>query len=158
MDLSESLSSPGLIFLYFYAAVIAAPIFEEILYRGFVQSELMRGLAPAGGIFFSALIFSVAHGMLFQSVFTFFVGLVLGWFYYKSKNLFASMIIHIVFNLSSFIAVFYENVNLLTLIVSSVIAFALIAAGVLTLKDGLKERFSVGQGSASMHDIWKFPM
>ncbi len=158
MDLSESLSSPGLIFLYFYAAVIAAPIFEEILYRGFVQSELIRGLGPAGGIFLSALIFSIAHGMLFQSVFTFFVGLVLGWFYYKTKNLFASMIIHIVFNLSSFIAVFYENVSLLTLIISSVIAFALIMSGILILKESMKEHFSASQGAASMPNIWKFPM
>ncbi len=145
LDYGESLSTPGLIKLYFYASMIAAPIFEEILFRGFIQSELMRGFRPAGAIFFSALIFALAHGVLFQSLFTFFVGLMLGWFYYKTQNLFVTMIIHIAFNVSSIITLFFDNTDPLTLIVFSVIALALIVAGVITLRHSLKERFSANQ-------------
>ena len=63
--------------MFFYAS-IAAPIVEEILFRGFVQ----RSLLPFGkkfAIFGSALLFGMFHGNLIQSPYAFLVGLVLGY-------------------------------------------------------------------------------
>ena len=65
-------------FSMFLYASIAAPIVEEILFRGFVQ----RSLLPFGqkfAIFGSALLFGVFHGNLIQTPYAFLVGLVLGY-------------------------------------------------------------------------------
>ncbi len=105
-DYTAALSTPFGFAMFVLTIVFLGPIFEEILFRGLVQTELMRGFPPAMAIIVGALIFGAGHGMLFQSLFAFFVGLVLGWVYYVTNNLFVTMIIHIVFNASSFVTVF----------------------------------------------------
>lgn len=100
-DYSGSMMTPTGLVLSLISTVIFAPIFEEILFRGFVQTELMRAFPPSAAIFVGALIFGAAHGLLFQSVFAFFVGLVLGWCYYVTDNLLTGMITHMVFNATS---------------------------------------------------------
>ena len=63
--------------MFLYAS-IAAPIVEEILFRGLVQ----RSLLPFGkkfAIFGSALLFGMFHGNLVQTPYAFLVGLVLGY-------------------------------------------------------------------------------
>jgi membrane protease YdiL (CAAX protease family) len=47
-------------------AVIAAPIFEELVFRGFLQPLLSRGLGPAAGILISATAFGLLHGQQSQ--------------------------------------------------------------------------------------------
>ncbi len=98
VDTSSYMVSPGKLIMYLAATVILAPVFEEILFRGIVQTELLRGFPVPMAIFVGALFFSAAHGMLYQAMFTFFVGLVLGWSYYITRNLFTSIIIHMIFN------------------------------------------------------------
>lgn len=65
-------------FSMFLYASIAAPIAEELLFRGFLQ----RSLLPFGkkfAIFGSALLFGIFHGNLVQTPYAFLVGLVLGY-------------------------------------------------------------------------------
>ena len=65
-------------FSMFLYAGIAAPIVEEIIFRGFIQ----RSLLPYGkkfAIFGSAFTFGIFHGNLLQSPYAFLVGLVLGY-------------------------------------------------------------------------------
>lgn len=63
--------------LFLYSA-LAAPIAEELLFRGLV----LRSLKPFGkrfAIFGSALLFAAFHGNLLQTPYAFLVGLVLGY-------------------------------------------------------------------------------
>ncbi len=100
-DISAAYSTPAKLILAMTVLTLLGPIFEEIIFRGFIQTELLRTFKPWAAIFLSSLIFSIFHGILFQSVFTFFVGLALGWCRYRSGGLTASIILHIAFNASA---------------------------------------------------------
>ncbi len=77
-DSLESMSgSTTAVSMLLYAG-FAAPVFEEILFRGLV----LRTLQPYGkkfAIFGSAFLFGIFHGNILQSPFAFAVGLVLGY-------------------------------------------------------------------------------
>ena len=71
--LADNTASP-LLLLY---SCIAAPAVEEIVYRGFI----LKGLLPAGrnfAIIVSAVLFGLMHGDISQTLFTFLMGLLLG--------------------------------------------------------------------------------
>lgn len=82
--------------LFFYAS-IAAPIVEEILFRGFLQ----RSLLPFGkkfAIFGSALLFGLFHGNLIQTPYAFLVGLVLG-YTAAEYNIWWAILLHAINNM-----------------------------------------------------------
>ena len=84
--------------LFFVTATIAAPIFEEILFRGFLLSSLTRYLPTWGAIALSSLIFAVAHLSLSEVLPLTVLGMVLGFVYVRSQNLLASMLLHGLWN------------------------------------------------------------
>lgn len=63
--------------MFLYAG-LAAPVVEELVFRGFVQ-ESLRPYGKKFAIFGSALLFGLFHGNLFQSPYAFLVGLVFGY-------------------------------------------------------------------------------
>jgi membrane protease YdiL (CAAX protease family) len=78
MDSIEAASGLGDTLSMFLYGCIFAPVFEEILFRGF----LLRSLAPYGkkfAIFASSFFFGIFHANIVQSPFAFAVGLVLGY-------------------------------------------------------------------------------
>lgn len=78
MDALEKVSATGDTFSMFLYMALAAPIFEEILFRGFV----LRTLEPYGrkfAILGSAFLFGIFHGNILQTPFAFAVGLILGY-------------------------------------------------------------------------------
>lgn len=82
--------------LFFYAS-IAAPIVEEILFRGFIQ----RSLLPFGkkfAVFGSALLFGMFHGNLIQTPYAFLVGLVLG-YTAAEYNIWWAILLHAINNM-----------------------------------------------------------
>jgi len=84
-------------FSMFLYASIAAPIVEEILFRGFVQ----RSLLPFGkkfAIFGSALLFGMFHGNLVQTPYAFLVGLVLG-YVAAEYNIWWAIALHMINNM-----------------------------------------------------------
>lgn len=77
MALEAATMQQSTLSMFLYGS-IAAPIAEELLFRGFVQ----RSLQPFGkkfAIFGAALLFGVFHGNLIQTPYAFLVGLVLGY-------------------------------------------------------------------------------
>lgn len=78
MDSMESMTVSGDTLSMFLYMGLAAPFFEEILFRGFV----LRTLEPYGkkfAILASAFLFGIFHGNLLQTPFAFAVGLILGY-------------------------------------------------------------------------------
>ena len=80
------------------SAVIGAPIFEEWLFRGVILAGLLRRYSPANAIMWSAVIFSIIHLNPAQSIGAFFLGLALGWLFYRTGSLWPGIVVHFVNN------------------------------------------------------------
>lgn len=97
-EFSPAISTPTAALIALLATAIIAPVFEEILFRGIVQGELMKIMRPWAAILTQGVIFGAAHGVLFQSLFAGGVGIVLGIIYYKTNDIKTAMICHGIFN------------------------------------------------------------
>lgn len=84
--------------MFLFTAAVAAPIFEEILFRGFLLPSLTRYMSTWGAIGLSSLIFAVAH-LSFSEVLPLAVlGAILGFVYVRSQNLMTSILLHSTWN------------------------------------------------------------
>lgn len=95
--LKES-SDPVVLSLMTIAAVIVAPICEEIVFRGYLYPVAKRFAGPWVGAFFSALVFSVAHGNIVAALPLFLLALILVSLYEKTGSLWAPIAAHFCFN------------------------------------------------------------
>lgn len=92
--------------MFLFTAAVAAPIFEEILFRGFLLPSLTRYMPTWGAIGLSSLIFSVAH-LSFSEVLPLTVlGAILGFVYARSRNLASSILLHSTWNSVTMIGLF----------------------------------------------------
>jgi hypothetical protein len=115
--LKESLGNPLTSSVAFFSIIIAAPLFEEFLFRGILLSYLRTKLGVYSSIFLSALIFSLFHFSPSQSIenisllLTLFVfGSYLGFVYLKTRSLYASILLHVTFNSISVIRIIFTHV------------------------------------------------
>lgn len=92
--------------LFFVTAAIAAPIFEELLFRGFLLPSLTRYFPIWGAIALSSLIFAVAHLSLSEVLPLTVLGMVLGFVYTRSGNLLSSMLLHSLWNSGTLLSLF----------------------------------------------------
>lgn len=84
----------------FLSAVVVAPLFEELLFRGIVMFELRRFLPDRAATLVQAVLFGALHILIFQAVFAFFAGVIFGAIYLRTKSLAVACAAHIVFNLT----------------------------------------------------------
>lgn len=98
--LSPQFTNTAQLLIGVFAIIIVAPLFEEILFRGVVFYELRSVMRPWAANVFQALLFGVAHAVLFQSIFAFVVGVILGIVYHRTGSIKTAAICHGVFNLS----------------------------------------------------------
>ena len=92
--------------MFLFTAAIAAPVFEEVLFRGFLLPSLTRYMSTWGAIGLSSLIFSVAH-LSFSEVLPLTVlGAILGFVYARSQNLMSSILLHSTWNSITMIGLF----------------------------------------------------
>jgi len=90
--------------IFFFLIVVAAPILEELIFRGVILRYLLENLKPAPAILFSSLLFGLIHFSPDQIVHAFLGGIFLGYAYFKSNNLLMSIIFHALNNAIAFIA------------------------------------------------------
>lgn len=105
--LSRIVSDPDRFWAYVGAgvAVVAAPIVEEVVYRGFFQSTLLRATrSPWVAIVVTAGVFSVMHAGSIRSdapgafAVLFVLGVALGVVYERTRSLVAPVVLHMGFN------------------------------------------------------------
>lgn len=104
LKLIRNTSQTLTLFKLFAGAILAAPILEEVFYRGLVQSALLDVVGPAKrwtAILISAALFASAHLSVAQwqtlpGLMVF--GVVLGWLYEKTGSLLPSIFTHMLFN------------------------------------------------------------
>lgn len=103
--LKTTLNSPPMLVIALFTILLAAPVIEEFLFRGCLQTFFKRYFSPRGAILLSAFCFSIFHfapsqGIgnisLVASLFVF--ALFLGFIYERQASLFASIGLHIMFN------------------------------------------------------------
>ncbi len=75
-------------------AVVAAPIFDEGLFRGIILNGYLKNYKPLHGILISSLLFGLIHGNLLQGIGAFLLGIVFGWIYWQTKSLLPSILLH----------------------------------------------------------------
>ena len=92
--------------LFLFTAAVAAPVFEEILFRGFLLPSLTRYLPIWGAIGLSSLIFSVAHLSVSEVLPLTVLGAILGFVYVRSQNLLAAILLHSTWNSATMIGLF----------------------------------------------------
>ncbi len=92
--------------IFFFTASIAAPIYEEMMFRGFLLPSLTRYFPVWGAISASSLIFAVAHLNVSEILPLAVLGMVLGVVYVRSRNLLSSILLHSLWNSSTLISLF----------------------------------------------------
>lgn len=92
--------------VFFVTSSIAAPAFEEIMFRGFLLPSLTRYLSVRSAIVISAFIFAVAHLSLSEVLPLATLGMVLGFVYTRSRNLLAPMLLHSLWNSGTLLSLF----------------------------------------------------
>lgn len=95
-----------LVCLIFFGTIIA-PIIEEIIFRGFLQSALKNYFGERYAILTSAFLFAAVHMDMFVFLQIFILGMLLGYLYEKTKTLAASVIVHILHNSLTMIFLLY---------------------------------------------------
>lgn len=95
-----------LVCLIFFGIIIA-PIIEEILFRGFLQSALKNSIGGRYAVVVSAFLFAAIHMDVFAFLQIFILGILLGYLYERSQTLAASVIVHILHNSLTLVFLLY---------------------------------------------------
>ncbi|MGV0026390.1 CPBP family intramembrane glutamic endopeptidase [Phormidesmis priestleyi] len=91
---------------FFVTAAIVAPIFEEILFRGFLLPSLTRYFSTWQAILLSSFLFAIVHLSLSEVLPLMTLGIVLGFVYTRTQNLLASMLLHSLWNSGTLLSLF----------------------------------------------------
>lgn len=106
-------------------ATIAAPVLEELLFRGIFLKGLLEKYSPAVAIVSTSLLFAILHLYPWHVINTFLDGLLFGWLYYKTRSVIMCMLLHAAHNLGgwffSFEAVYKKPHEVFAFILISLI-------------------------------------
>ncbi|WP_430813007.1 lysostaphin resistance A-like protein [Carboxylicivirga sp. RSCT41] len=91
----------------FIMLVIAAPVFEEFIFRGIILDGMLKKYSPAKAIFWSSFLFGFVHLNPWQFVTGLVIGVFIGWVYFHTRSLSISMLIHAAVNSCAFFLKFF---------------------------------------------------
>ena len=86
----------------FISVAVFAPLFEEVLCRGIILRGLLHYYSPWKAIIWSSAMFAIMHLNPWQAIPAFLIGGLMGWIYYKTRSLWATIFIHFLNNSFSF--------------------------------------------------------
>ncbi|KAL0324252.1 UNVERIFIED_CONTAM: hypothetical protein Scaly_2392300 [Sesamum calycinum] len=84
--------------LYALVLVVCAPLWEEIVFRGFLLPSLTKYMPVWCSILVSSVAFALAHFNVQRMLPLIFLGIVMGVTYARSRNLLPSMLLHSLWN------------------------------------------------------------
>ncbi len=110
---------------------IVLPVFEELVYRGFILSRLRKVFMPTVCIYLAAALFSFGHFDLVQGLYVLPLGILTVFVVLRSGSIWSGIIIHTVFNISNIYLynTIFNTFNLSQMIVMSIIGVVLIGFG-----------------------------
>lgn len=136
MEFANLKGLPGFIMF-----VVAAPVLEEIIFRGIILDGLLKKYSPQKAILISSLLFGIVHLNPWQFVTAMVLGVFMGWVYYHTKSLLATIIIHATANFNAFALGYFidmeaqmdqsliETYGGLTMAIITIVGCVLLAAG-----------------------------
>jgi len=89
--------------------VLAAPILEELLFRGIILEGLLKNYQPYRAIGFSSFLFALIHGNLAQGIGALMIGILIGWIYWKTESIIPGIFIHLFNNLVAYSSTLFSN-------------------------------------------------
>lgn len=89
------------------STVVAAPILEELLFRGLIFESCRERFGNAWAVLTSALLFGLIHIVPVQMVNAFVVGIILGYIYLKTGSLLSVIILHAINNAIAYVSMCY---------------------------------------------------
>jgi membrane protease YdiL (CAAX protease family) len=82
--------------------VVVGPAFEELIFRGWLLGGLRERWGDGRAIAVSSALFAVIHGDPWATPALFCLGCVFGWVYLRSGSLYASIVLHAMWNATTF--------------------------------------------------------
>ena len=107
VEIFKGLHDPATIALFAFFAIIFAPFAEETLFRIFFFNLGMRYGGFWAGAIVSGVLFGIAHGDIYAAFPLALGGVVLCYVYYRTRNAYASMMSHALFNAFSICALLF---------------------------------------------------
>ena len=89
------------ILLQVLAVGIAAPIAEEVIFRGLIFKRMRERYNRWPSIIISSVIFGLIHGNLIQFIYAFILGVLMAYTYEKFGSIWAPIIFHVIANMLS---------------------------------------------------------
>lgn len=92
----EDQMAPGIVPILF--SCVAAPVLEEMLFRGVILRGFLRQYSRSFAILWSASLFGIAHLNLYQMMTALAIGIVAGWLYERCRSLWPCILLHAAYN------------------------------------------------------------
>uniref|UniRef100_UPI004056AF57 CPBP family intramembrane glutamic endopeptidase n=1 Tax=Acetatifactor sp. TaxID=1872090 RepID=UPI004056AF57 len=80
------------------AQVVAAPVVEEVIFRGLMLSRLRKGMPTIVAVLITSVIFGLIHGQILWMAYTFVLGLIFAAVAIKTNSILSTILLHAVFN------------------------------------------------------------
>jgi len=97
--------SPSLHVVIFIAAVLVAPVAEEIIFRGILYPTIKQVGFPHVALWVTSILFATVHGNMMTFLPFTALALILTFLYEKTDNLLSAIVMHSFFNLINFFRV-----------------------------------------------------
>lgn len=88
--------------LYLAVVAVAAPLWEEAIFRGFLLASLTRHVPPRIAVAASSLVFALAHFAPQRVAPLLLLGLLFGWLFSRTRSLGAAVLAHSLWNVYIF--------------------------------------------------------
>ncbi len=89
--------------LDFMSVAVAAPVAEELFFRGFIFTGLVQRMSPVWAMAISAAVFGAAHLEKWAFLPIFAIGIGLAWTYYATRSLWVNIVAHATVNTISLV-------------------------------------------------------
>ena len=104
--------SPSNAVLIFTALVVVAPLFEEIIFRGFLFGTLRRTIPVVAAALVTSIVFAIVHGQWNVGIDVFALSLISCFLRYKTGSLWPSILLHMTKNGLAFYLLYIVGRNL----------------------------------------------
>lgn len=94
--------------MFTVAAILGAPIIEELTFRAGPLKHLPQKMPAVAAVMLSSALFALAHGNPLQMIYTFALGIACAYLFLKTDSIYPSILCHFVFNGANLISLLMQ--------------------------------------------------